>query len=57
MEQRFIEVDISPYTIGEIEKFAFELCQKLPVRVEGIKRYKIDNGEKERVSLLLDIVY
>jgi len=55
--QRFIEVDVSEYRMPEIEKFAFELCQKLPVRVEGIKRYKIDDGEKERVSLLLDIIY
>ena len=55
--QRFIEVDVTPYTMGEIEKFAMELCQKLPLKVEGIKRYKIDNGERERVSLLLDIIY
>ncbi len=61
MEQKFIEVDITPYTIDEIEKFVYELCQKLPLKVEGIKRYPLEETEngkrKERVSLLFNVIY
>ena len=59
---QYIEIDVSNYTIPEIEKYAFELCRKLPLKTEGLKRYKLEeideNGrKKERVSLLFSITY